>query len=140
MFQKVMLVGRLGQDPETSFLEDGTQVTNFSLATDNYIGGENRTAWFRVSVWGNQAQAVSEYLSKGDQAIVDGTLQFDSDTGGPKLFDRKNGSVGASFEVRAFNVRFGQKGEPSSDSAASSGSGLSNESSGWEEEDDEIPF
>lgn len=112
MFQKLTLVGNLGRDPEMRYLPDGTAVTNFSLAvnrrwTDRQSGEPvEETTWFRVSVWGRQAETTNQYLAKGRQVLVEGTLSPDPATGSPRLWTRSDGTIGASFEVRANTVRF----------------------------------
>jgi len=110
MFHKIILVGNLGRDPEMRFTPSGVAVTNLSVATNrsytNSAGEQvKETLWFRVSVWGKQAEACQQYLSKGRQVLVEGTLQGD-DSGNPRVFQRKDGSWGSSFEVRAQTVRF----------------------------------
>ena len=106
MFQKVIIVGNLGRDPEMRYMPDGTGVTSFSVATSSWRKEGNATAWFRVTVWGKQAEACNQYLQKGKQVLVEGELEFDQATGGPKMFDRNDGSKGVSFEVRANTVKF----------------------------------
>jgi single-strand DNA-binding protein len=140
MYQKVIVVGHLGRDPEMRYMPDGTAVTNFSIATNrrwtDRASGEPRdeTTWFRVSVWGRQAETANEYLSKGSQVLVEGRLEVDPQTGGPRLFTRQDGSVGSSFELRAFNFRFiGGRGD------RGFVEGEAEESSPAQEED-EIPF
>ena len=143
MLQEVLLVGNLGRDPEMRYFPDGTAVTNFSLACNEVRGqGDDRTkitAWFRVSVFGNQAEACNTYLQQGSQVLVKGKLQFDPQTGGPKLWTRQDGSVGTSFEVRAFQVKFlsggGQAGEQAPHATQAG------EPAGtYGDEEDEIPF
>ena len=113
----VIIPGRLGGDPEMRYMPDGNAVTNFSLAVSRYGGkneaGEyqNHTIWYRIAVWGRQAEACNSYLQKGQSVTVYGSLAVDKETGGPKLFTRNDGSVGASFEVNADKVIFGAKVE-----------------------------
>ncbi|MFN2105887.1 MAG: single-stranded DNA-binding protein [Candidatus Promineifilaceae bacterium] len=112
MYQKVIVVGNLGGDPEMRYLPDGTAVTNFSLATnrrwnDSRTGQPvDETTWFRVSVFGRQAESANQYLSKGRQVLVEGRLQPDAQTGGPRLWTGQDGTVRASFEIRALTVQF----------------------------------
>lgn len=111
MYQKIVLVGNLGRDPEMRYTADGTPVTNLSVATTERWTGQDgqpqeRTAWWRVSVWGKQAEAVNQYLSKGRQVLVEGRMNADPETGGPRVYTRSDGSSGASYEVRAITVRF----------------------------------
>jgi len=120
MYQKVVLVGNLGRDPEMRYTSDGTPVTNLSVATSERWTGQDgqqqeRTTWWRVSVWGRQAEAVNQYLSKGRQVLVEGRVNPDPETGGPRVFTRSDGSAGAAYEVRAITVRFlGGRGEADS--------------------------
>jgi single-strand DNA-binding protein len=112
MYQRIVLVGNLGNDPEMRYLPDGTPVTNLSLATNRRWSdrqtGESReeTIWWRVSVFGNQAEACNQYLSKGRQVLVEGQMRPDPSTGGPRIWTRQDGTPGASYEVRALTVRF----------------------------------
>src|SRR5580692_7623140 len=67
---KVILVGRLGRDPETRFTGGGQAVANFSLATDETYKDKNgerqkRTEWHKITVWGKQAEIAQQYLKKG---------------------------------------------------------------------------
>ena len=111
MYQKIIIVGNLGRDPEMRYTPQGTPVTNLSVATnrkwtsaDGTPGEE--TIWFRVSVWGKQAETCNQYLSKGRQVLVEGRLRPDPATGGPRVWTRQDGTPGASFEITALNVRF----------------------------------
>ena len=111
MYQKIIIVGNLGRDPEMRYTPSGQPVTNLSVATsyrwtDQEGQQQERTTWFRVSVWGKQAETCNQYLSKGRQVLVEGSLQPDPATGGPRIWTRQDGTAGASFEVRAFTVRF----------------------------------
>ena len=111
MFQQLTIVGYLGNDPVMRFTPSGQAVTSFSIATSrtysNNAGEKiDETTWFRVSVWGAQAESCNQYLSKGRPVLVIGRLRPDGQTGGPRVYTRKDGSTGASFEVNAINVRF----------------------------------
>lgn len=143
-FQKIELIGNLGRDPEMRYLPDGTAVTNLSIATnrrwtDRASGAPvEETAWFRVSVWGPQAESCNLYLAKGRQVHVEGRLQVDPATGGPRIWEREDGTAGAAFEIRASNVTFlGGRVESNPDEPTSSvnGSGPAPRP-----EEDEIPF
>ncbi len=111
MYQSITIIGRVGHDPEIHRTSNGDAVTNFSMATDRqYTDSRGQrvkeTTWFRVSVWGKQAEACSTYLKKGEMALVEGRLQCDPKTGGPRIYDRQDGTKGASFEISANTVRF----------------------------------
>jgi single-strand DNA-binding protein len=111
MYQKIVVVGNLGRDPEMRYTPSGQAVTNFSIATNRqYTGNDGQlvkeTTWFRVSVWGKQAEACNQYLSQGRQVLVEGRLTSDPATGGPKIWTRQDGTPGASFEISANTVKF----------------------------------
>lgn len=77
---KVMVIGRLGRDPEMRYTPSGKPVTSFSVVTSRSwvtTSGERRedSEWFNVVVWGNLAEICSQYLSKGQQVYVEGRLQ-----------------------------------------------------------------
>ena len=110
MYQKTTIVGRLGKDPEMRYMPDGTAITNLSVAVsdrkkDGSGGHTDHTTWFRVSVWGKQAENCNQYLSKGKMVLVEGTLKSDA-KGNPTTFARNDGTTGASFELSAQNVKF----------------------------------
>lgn len=111
MYHQIVLVGRLGRDPEMRYLPNGNPVTSFSVATDRGYTDSNgepvkETAWFRVSVFGKQAESCNNYLRKGRLVLVEGRLTFDPQTGGPRIWTRQDGTKAASFEVVANTVRF----------------------------------
>ena len=77
---KVILIGNLGRDPDLRYTTSGTAVANFTMATTdrwNDPSGEKkeRTEWHRIVVWGKQAEICGEYLRKGKQVFVEGSLQ-----------------------------------------------------------------
>ena len=140
MFQQLTLVGYLGRDPEMRFTPNGQAVTSFSIATNrSYTNNSGQkvdeTTWFRISVWGAQAESCNQYLKKGSAVLVVGRLRPDPQSGGPRVYSRKDGSMGASFEVNALNVRFLPGG-------SSGGSGYQDDFGDEEggEGDTEIPF
>ena len=72
----IMLLGRLGADPESRSTAGGTPVCNFRLATDEGRGEDKRTSWHTCVAFGKTAELVREYLRKGDQAHLQGRLQY----------------------------------------------------------------
>src|SRR5690606_16263067 len=102
---KVILLGRLGQDPELKYTPSGSAVCNFSLATteswnDKASGQkQERTEWHRVIVWGKLGELCNQYLSKGRQAFVEGRIQTRS-------WDDKDGQKRYSTEILASTVQF----------------------------------
>lgn len=101
---KVILIGRLGQEPELKYTPSGTSVCNFSLATteswsDKAGQRQERTEWHRVVVWGKLAELCNQYLAKGRQCFVEGALQTRS-------WDGQDGSKRYTTEIVAKNVQF----------------------------------
>ena len=137
MFHKIVLVGNLGRDPEMRYTPSGQAVTNFSVATNRRFtdsSGEQRdeTVWFRVSVWGRQAEVANQYLQKGRQVLVEGRLLPD-ENGNPRIWNRNDGSPAASFEVSAQTVRF-LGGRADADAFGAEPPGMPSES------EEDIPF
>ena len=80
MLNKVMLIGRLGRDPELRYTQNGTPVASLNVATDeSYTDRDGnkveRTEWHRVSVFQRQAENCANYLAKGSLVYVEGSLQ-----------------------------------------------------------------
>lgn len=101
---KVILLGRLGQDPELKYTPGGAPVCNFSLATteawtDKSGQKQEKTEWHRVVVWGKLAELCNQYLSKGRQAFLEGRLQTRS-------WDDKDGNKRYTTEILASTVQF----------------------------------
>ena len=144
MYQKIIVVGNLGRDPEMRYMADGTAVTSFSMATnrrwnDRQTGQPvDETTWFRVTVWGRRAEVANQYMSKGSRVLVEGRMKPDPQTGGPRLWTGQDGTVRASFEITAENFSFvGSREEAGS---FSSGGGANAGDAAPAQEEDEIPF
>lgn len=80
MINKVILLGRLGQDPEVKHLDNDRTVANFSLATSEKYktkSGEKKedTDWHNIVIWGGQAKVAEKYLRKGDQIYLEGKVR-----------------------------------------------------------------
>ena len=101
MYQKLIIIGNLGSNPEQRFTPSGDPVTTFSVATSRKYGEKDETTWFRVSVWGKQAESCNTYLSKGSKVLVEGRLKAD-----PTVYQRKDGTWASSYELTADSVRF----------------------------------
>lgn len=101
---KIMLIGNLGSDPEMRFTPNGKAVTSFRLAT-NYryttSAGESReeTDWFRITVFGKQAEQCNQFLTKGRQVYVEGRLHA-------RNWQGQDGQMRTSLEVIANRVLF----------------------------------
>jgi len=116
---KVIIIGRLGQDPEMKAVGQGATVARLNVATsENWVdkGGQKqeRTEWHRIVVWGKLAEICGKYLSKGRQVYVEGRLQTRS--------WEDNGQKKYSTEIVASTVQFLGS---NSEAGASSGSGSS---------------
>ena len=115
-YQKLIIVGNLGRDPEMRYLPDGKPVTSFSVATsETWVKDgqrQEKTVWFRVNVWGNQAEPCNQYLAKGRSVLVEGTIQE------PHVYQARDGEHRASLDVRAISVKFlSSKGDQSAQQA-----------------------
>ncbi len=149
---KVILVGRLGQNPEVRYTPSGAAVANFSIATnENWMDKagqkQERTEWHRVVVWGKSAENCSQYLSKGRQIYVEGRLQT-------RQWQDKDGQTKYTTEIQAQTVQFlgggapGERGgreasESQSHGQAMGGAGMSGPSNVSAEPsftEDDIPF
>ena len=139
MYQKLIIVGNLGRDPEMRYTPDGTPVTTFSVATnrrwsrpDGSQGEE--TVWFRVTAWRRMAEVCNQYLQKGRQVFIEGQLKPDPATGAPRVWTGNDGVPRASFEVTALTVKFlgGRGAAPSPE--------MPSEFEEPPEEGEEIPF
>jgi single-strand DNA-binding protein len=111
MYQKIVIIGRLGRDPEMRFTPAGQAVTSFSVATDyahNDASGKSikETVWFRVSAWGKLAETCNNFLTKGKLVLVEGRLTADAKTGGPRIWTSQDGTPKASYEISAQTVKF----------------------------------
>ncbi len=103
-YNKVILIGRLGRDPELRYTASGTPVANFPIATsETYVdkdgNRQEKTEWHRVVVWAKQAESVSNYLSKGRLALVEGSLQT-------RKWTDNQGQERYTTEIRAQRVIF----------------------------------
>lgn len=139
MHQRLTLVGNLGADPELRYTGSGEAVCNFSMAvnrkwnTDD--GQRQETTWFRITVWGSQGEVVNQYLSKGRPVLIEGRLNPDPKTGGPRIWTTQEGEARTSYEVTAHTVRFLGGGVASESQAHGASVGA-----GEPDEEDEIPF
>ena len=101
---KVILIGNLGKDPEVRFTETGSAVANFSIATSEQWNDrdgkrQERTEWHNIVVWGKQAETCGQYLAKGRQVYVEGSIRTRS-------YDDKTGTKRYVTEIVAQRIRF----------------------------------
>jgi len=109
MFHEIMVLGNLGNDPDLRYTAQGTAVCNMNVATNRKYESNGtmveETVWFRVATWGKSAEAVSQYLHKGDPVFVTGRLKPD-ENGHPGVWTKNDGTAAASFEINASTVKF----------------------------------
>ena len=104
MLNKVQIIGHLGRDPETRYLPSGDAVTNFSVATtekwrDKQTGEQKEaTEWHNVSTFGKLAEICSQYLHKGSQVYVEGSLRT-------RKYTDRDGVERYSTEIRADTMK-----------------------------------
>jgi single-strand DNA-binding protein len=148
---KVILVGRLGRDPETRYTGSGQAVCNFSLATDETYKDRNgerqkRTEWHRISVWGKLAEICQQYLKKGSLVYVEGRIQS-------REWQDKEGQKRTSHDIVANVMRMlGSRaesamgasaaagGSPSADFESQAAPAEEHSAAGPEISDEDIPF
>jgi single-strand DNA-binding protein len=139
MYQKTIVIGHLGRDPEMRYTPTGVPVTSFSVATSRKWTNQNgetteKTTWFRVTCWRKLAEFAAQYLKKGSRVLVEGDIDASAYT------DRE-GSPRASLELTATNIRF----MSSKDENTGGGGGAPNAGGGQGGEDfptheDDLPF
>ena len=139
MLNKVMLIGRLGADPELRTTTNGTGVCEMRIATNEswFDKASNerkdRVEWHRVIVWGKSGENCAKYLSKGSQAYVEGRIQT-------REWQDKDGNKRFTTEIVANSVQFlGSKGGGGSSGGSNAPTG-GGASGGGGFGDDEIPF
>ena len=104
-WHQTVVVGRLGGDPELRYMQSGDAVCNFSVAVserwrDRQSGEQReRTTWYRVAVWGAQAENCNTYLAKGQMVVVTGNVSA-------RGYINNNGEAAAALNLTARNVRF----------------------------------
>jgi single-strand DNA-binding protein len=101
---KVILVGRLGRDPEIRYTSGGQAVANFSMATDESFKDRNgvqqkRTEWHRIVAWAQKAEFAQKYLKKGSLIYIEGKIQS-------REWQDKEGQKKTSYEIIASDFRF----------------------------------
>ena len=141
-FNKITIVGHLGRDPVLRYTPQGTAVCDFSLATTERRSGSGEgqeiTTWFKVTLWGKQAEVANQYLAKGRQVYVEGRLRQTE-------YTDKEGMKRTALEVNATDIHFlGSRGEeggssaPTARPAAAAAPAASHDDN--QPHDDDIPF
>ena len=118
MLNRIIIMGRLGKDPELRHTQQGTPVASFSLAVDRDFKdkgtGERVTDWIDVVAWRQTGEFVSRYFTKGRMAVVSGRLQM-------RDWTDKEGGKRRSAEVVADNIYFGDSKKPDSGGSGTGG-------------------
>jgi single-strand DNA-binding protein len=101
---RVILLGRLGRDPEVRYAQSGTTVATLNMATDERRpdgngGWKNETEWHRVVLFGKQADLAKQYLTKGREVLIEGSLRT-------RQWQDKEGQKRYTTEIVAMNMRF----------------------------------
>lgn len=125
---KVILLGRLGKDPEVKYTPSGTPVAKFTVATNDRFkdkdgNWQDRTEWHNLTAWARTAEIVGEYLKKGAQVYIEGSLRTHS------WDDKQTGQKKYMTEINVNDlVMLGGKGESGggTDFAGSRGASSSN--------------
>jgi single-strand DNA-binding protein len=110
-YNKTTFVGHLGSDPEMRYTPKGKPYTSFSVASNDQYTNENGetvkiTTWYRCTAWGKAAEIYNQYLHKGSKVLIEGRLNPDPTTGGPRLWTGQDGSERASFEIMVKELYF----------------------------------
>jgi single-strand DNA-binding protein len=137
---KVILIGRLGADPEVKYTQSGDPVANFSLATDESWKNERgekqgKTEWHKIVAWRKVAELAKQYLGKGKQIYLEGKLQTRS-------WEDKDGNKRWTTEIVAASIQFlGSKGDGGGDRQAEQRQAEPAPAQGQAfGQDDDIPF
>ena len=103
MYNKIVVIGFLGRDPEMRYTQNGDSVTNFSVATSRRSTRNGQTVdeteWFNVSAWGRLGETVNQYLTKGKKVYVEGRLSS-------RTYVDRNGETRFSNDINAREVLF----------------------------------
>jgi single-strand DNA-binding protein len=137
MVNKVILIGRLGADPEVRYTQEGMMVTNLRIATNEYRkdkSGErvDRTEWHRVVAFGKLAEICGNFLSKGRLVFIEGSLRT-------RQWEDKEGNKRSTTEIMANNMQMLEsKGGGREESGA--GGGMPPYGGGEQAPDEDVPF
>lgn len=123
---KVILIGRLGKDPESRFTQNNMQVVNFSVATSKKVKGEEQTEWHNIVTFEKTAQIAEKYLTKGSLVCIEGSIQTSK--------YEKDGQTRYSTQIVCNNLQMlGGKNEPENKPEKV-------DMNNWKEVSDDLPF
>ena len=130
---KVILIGNLGQDPESRFTPQGTAVTSFSVATNESWKSQSgeikeHTEWHRIEMFGKRAETANEYMRKGNTVYIEGRLKTD------EWEDKETGQKRRATKIQCDNfTMLGRRGDNQSQGGGQPSAPVSND-------DDDLPF
>lgn len=133
--------GRVGADAELRTSQNGTKILSFRVANDVGFGDKKTTQWVSCSIFGRQAEAIANYVKKGDKVVCAGELKLEE-------FQRRDGTSGSGLSVKVDKIDLGAKGEDSQQSGGGGGrdygsdaiKGGSSKPSFDQDLDDDLPF
>jgi len=141
MINKVILVGRLGKDPEIRSTPNGNSVAKFTIATDERFTDKNgekqeRTEWHNITAWGKLAEICGQYLRKGKLVYIEGSIRTDS------WDDKESGQKRYRTEIVANTMKMlDRKGDENSGGGQYAGAARKSSGAATQvEEDDDVPF
>ena len=106
MYHKIIVVGNVTRDPELRYTPAGKAVCTLNIAVNDGWGDNKSTIWIKAAVWEKGAESAAEHVKKGSSVLVEGRLSPDKDTGSPRVYQRKDGEYGASYDMTAEVWRF----------------------------------
>ena len=140
---KAIIVGNLGRDPEVRYTQSGRAMARFSVATtetwmDRDNGRQERTDWHNIVVWGKQAETCGQYLSKGRQVYIEGSIR-------PRSYEDKDGNTRYTTDIEAQRVQFLGGRDGGSERSGQSfddgpSGGFDDAGAGSVPPDDDVPF
>ena len=140
---KVILIGRLGKDPELKYTPSGTPIAKFTLATDDVFKDQTgeqqrRTEWHNIVAWKRLAEICGEYLTKGKQVYIEGSIRS-------RQWEDQSGNKRTSYDIVAREMKMlGSKGDTERSTSQTQTSPPSprepEDTSGADITDDDIPF
>lgn len=138
MYQKTIVIGHLGKDPEMRYTPTGVPVTSFSIATSRKWTNQNgeaseKTTWFRVTCWRKTAELAAQYLKKGRLVLVEGDIDA-------QAFTDREGNPRATLELTATNVRFMGGGRDEGGAVPGGGPAGEGGNADFPQHEDDLPF
>ncbi len=121
---RVVLTGRLTRDPESRKLASGKTVTTFSVATNDYRGGTEKSEYHPVVTWDRLAEICAQYLGKGQQVCIEGRLQTRQWEDDAKLRHWKTEIVASSVEMLSGKRKKDYAAESAADARRGAGRGI----------------